>query len=560
MAKDINESGIMLVKFENQKIPEFKQVRGKDWIYWGDRNNYPDYLIELYMRSSTHNAIITGKVNYVVGNGWKADKKGISLTEEALLDYFIAHINPDETLDELTEKIALDFEIFNAVALEVIWNKAGTNFDLYHIPINKLRTNEDMSVYWYSKDWEQQNQTEEKTGLKSYMPFNPEERNGSQIFIYQITAPRKGKDPNVYPTPEYIGSTQAIETDVECSNYNLSEIKSGFSAGTILNFYNGVPTPEARKEIEKRIKEKFSGTDKAGSLILNFADGKERGSEVVSLSGNDLDKRYIELKKDVRQEIFTGHKVTDPSLFGVKSDGVVFERGANILSQEIFQNSYVNRRQRILEKIFNNFAKLKGLRQNLEIKPITIISNEIFTEQTIVNSLPAKAIQDMIALKLGIDLTKYEDTSVTKTTTNIQKMSSDFDEKLLQALFKVGRKKEDFEIIESIELEFADEANGGGIITPQAPKIELPKVNTEILYSYEWRYGYDNRDLKNSREFCKKLIKADLLYTKDEIDGLRNEFNTDVWKYKGGWYTNPNTHNTTPSCRHIWKQNVVKRK
>ena len=32
------EHGLMFVKFENQKVPEFKQVRGKDWIYWGETN------------------------------------------------------------------------------------------------------------------------------------------------------------------------------------------------------------------------------------------------------------------------------------------------------------------------------------------------------------------------------------------------------------------------------------------------------------------------------------------------------------------------------------------
>ena len=31
----------------------------------------------------------------------------------------------------------LDFEIFNGFALEVIWNKLGTDFDLFHIPFNK---------------------------------------------------------------------------------------------------------------------------------------------------------------------------------------------------------------------------------------------------------------------------------------------------------------------------------------------------------------------------------------------------------------------------------------
>ncbi len=31
----------------------------------------------------------------------------------------------------------------------------------------------------------------------------------------------------------------------------------------------------------------------------------------------------------------------------------------------------------------------------------------------------------------------------------------------------------------------------------------------------------------------------------------------DVWKYKGGWYTNPDTGKTTPYCRHEWVQQIT---
>jgi len=391
------ENGLMFVKFENQKVPEFKQVRGKDWIYWGETNDYPDYLIDLFMRSSTNNAIITGKVNYILGNGWKVNKAGMTMTNTAIANDFINSINPDESLNELSDAVFLDFEIFNGFALEVIWNKLGTDFDLFHIPFNKIRTNEDQSKYYYSKDWANVSQSEEKTGLKEYLPFDAKVNKGSSIFLFQITAPRKGKDPNVYSMPEYIGSTQAMETDLECSNYNLSEIKTGFSAGTILNFYNGIPDEPKKKEIERMIKSKFMGSDRAGGIIVNFSDGKDRGSDVVSLSGNDLDKRYIELKKDVRQEIFVGHKVCSPILFGVKTEGQLGGRTEIIEAYELFQNTYVSKRQRILEKVFNKFYNLKGISGKLYLEPTTAIGFGI-PDALISQAMPI----DVVKEKLGI--------------------------------------------------------------------------------------------------------------------------------------------------------------
>jgi DNA-binding Lrp family transcriptional regulator len=391
------ENGLMFVKFENQKVPEFKQVRGKDWVYWGETNDYPDYLIDLFMRSSTNNAIITGKVNYILGNGWKVNKAGMTMTNTAIANDFISSINTDESLDELSNAVFLDFEIFNGFALEVIWNKLGTDFDLFHIPFNKIRTNEDQSKYYYSKDWSSVSQSEEKTGLKEYLPFDAKVKKGSSIFLFQITAPRKGKDPNVYSMPEYIGSTQAMETDLECSNYNLSEIKTGFSAGSILNFFNGIPDEPKKKEIERMIKSKFMGTDRAGGIIVNFADGKDRGSDVTSLNGNDLDKRYIELKKDVRQEIFCGHKVCSPILFGIKTEGQLGGRTEIIEAYELFQNTYVSKRQRILAKVFNKFYKLKGISGKLYLEQTTAIGFGI-PDGLITQAMPI----DFVKEKLGI--------------------------------------------------------------------------------------------------------------------------------------------------------------
>lgn len=625
----MDSSNLSFITFDNQKVPEFKEVRGKDWIYWGEENNYPDYLIELYMRSSTHNAIVTGKTNYIIGGGWKAEKTALTIEGEAKINKFLHSINEDESLNELSEAVVLDFEMFNAVAIQIIFNRAGTDFTLQHIPFNKIRTNSDESKYYFSKDWTSQQQTKEKTGLEEFKKFDFEksDKKGTYIYVYRITAPRKGKDPNVYPMPEYIGSTQAIETDVECSNYNLSEIKTGFSAGTILNFYNGKPLPEEKDAIEKQIKKKFSGTDRAGSIILNFAESRDKGSEAVPLTGNDLDKRYIELKKDVRQEIFTGHKVSSPMLFGVKTEGQLGGRSEIAEAYELFQNTYISRRQMILEKIFNKFLKLKGTAGKIELVPTEAINNNVFTENTIVANLPKKALQEIIAERMGIDLSKYENTTITST----QVMQMAKVESVLDGFKKIGRSKDLFSVIKKKEIEHANyfivnrshklavenfanalTANERAVIDllgkdEKMPPSEIAKAlklseeeiivliaalvaagflssiktgykptalgiatileegaktaNYEILYSYELRHNAPALVAGGeSREFCKNLVEENKLYTRDEIDGLSNGMELDVWEFKGGWYTNPKTDAPTPQCRHIWVQNIVKLK
>ena len=145
------------------------------------------------------------------------------------------------------------------------------------------------------------------------------------------------------------------------------------------------------------IKSKFMGSDRAGGIIVNFSDGKDRGSDVVSLSGNDLDKRYIELKKDVRQEIFVGHKVCSPILFGVKTEGQLGGRTEIAEAYELFQNTYVSKRQRILAKVFNKFYKLKGISGKLYLEQTTAIGFGI-PEALIAQAMPI----DFVKEKLGI--------------------------------------------------------------------------------------------------------------------------------------------------------------
>ena len=221
---------LMFIQMGEHKIPEFKQERNEDWIKYGLDNSYPDYLIELYERSATHGAIVNGKTSYVLGEGWESGK-GASDEMKARINSFIKSVNPTQSLNELTAQVELDFEIGDGLYMEVILNKAKTDFTLEYIPFNKMRTNKEMDRFWYSDDWSARKQTEEKTGLKEYKGFDPENwKQGdlSTIYYFKLLKPRKGSDPNVYPLPTYIGGTQSIETEIECTNFNLVEIKTGF--------------------------------------------------------------------------------------------------------------------------------------------------------------------------------------------------------------------------------------------------------------------------------------------------------------------------------------------
>jgi hypothetical protein len=89
----------------------------------------------------------------------------------------------------------------------------------------------------------------------------------------------------------------------------------------------------------------------------------------------------------------------------------------------------------------------------------------------------------------------------------------------------------------------------------------LKEIPIEIS-EFEVRYSYQTRmDVPavktESREFCKKLLELNRSYTRDDINSISTQVDRNVWTYRGGWYTNPDTGATSPWCRHEWIQQLV---
>jgi hypothetical protein len=86
--------------------------------------------------------------------------------------------------------------------------------------------------------------------------------------------------------------------------------------------------------------------------------------------------------------------------------------------------------------------------------------------------------------------------------------------------------------------------------------IEAPISQYEVRYSYQVRLDVPPVQTE-SREFCTRLMNLNRLYTREEIESISQRVDRDVWRYRGGWYTNPDTGRSTPWCRHQWNQQLV---
>ena len=405
------KANMRVITLAAHSTPEFKEDRSKDWIMYGTerpwKNRYPDYLLDLFNSSAKHNAIIRGKVDYIVGNGFRVDDKGLGTESLAKVSKFINQPNPYETLDELLMKCSLDLEIYNGFALEIIANKTNQKIaGVYHVDFTKYRKCKETDGYFYSEEWHKTQPEVE------YLPeFDPYKIGGKSLLYVKAYHPMS----DVYPLPEYLGCVPYVEMDKEIANFHLNSIKNGFMGGTMINFYNGTPTEEEQEAIESKLYDKFSGSDNANKLVLNFNDSREQGAEIIALNGNDFDKRFDILNETVRKEIFSGHRIVDPNLFGIKEDGIFATRNQIRDSYELFQNTYVNQRQRLLEQVFNGLASVQGFEGRLHIEDTEPLGVE-FSEATKVSVMTEAELR----AEMGLPLIQEEDTNVDSKTKDAQ--------------------------------------------------------------------------------------------------------------------------------------------
>ena len=638
MEKD-NLYNFISLKLSAHKTPIFKEEKQKDWIIYGAEkgdyyNNYPAYLTYLYNRSSKQNAFINGKVHYICGNGVGFDAHGLNIEAKASVNDFLNKPNDNgDTLKDVIQKSVLDKKLYGGFYLEIVWNKSGKSFEIYHMAYNSLRKAKNDDGYWYSKDWGNKKQDEETTGLKYIDAFTPEGGTGSQIYCAQEYRP----DLDYYPLPDYLASCVYAEIDVELSNYRLNAIKSGFNAGTIISFNNGRPTDEERENIEDKLKEKFVGTDQANSLLINFSASKESAPTIARLAPQNVDTQLDSLNEQVTQELIIGHRISNPLLVGVKTPGEL--GGTNQISESflLYRSTYIEPNQKEIEKEFNYLLALKGFANRIYLKEVTPMQEvlpieekvKVMTKNEIREMFNLEAIEEVEPIKPVISTTvhrfeedeccshSFSQEDIENTIEVFRQYGEDIDKfefidkKYLfkfsiDDVFENEVKNYGFDILEGdvkllyrniIDLLSKDPLMSNNSIadtlkTPlnrvrvavdrlikdgainlgnedvpnRVPTKEAIKVideqgakteNLRIMYTYEPRPG-QKALLPTSREFCVKLMNAGKIYSRQQIEQISSVVGYDVWAQRGGWWTRKGGDVTTPYCRHVWVQNVVR--
>ncbi len=361
----------IVLQFDTAQKPKFEEKKGKGYVEFGAENDYPEYLLSLYNESPKHGSIVKGKTTYIYGKGFEV----------------AGQANGAETWNEILRKCIVDDELYRGYYLQVIWNRLKQVSEIYHLEFHKVRVSKDLTKFYVKNDWK-----DFREKPRCYDAFNVNNPVGSQIFYYKDYNPSS----EVYPYPSYFQALNMIESDIEVSRHILGNAKQGFSGSKLIQLNNGDPLQEEHKgEVERQLLKKFTGHD-GKRVVITFNKSKEHSAEILDLGQSMLTKEdFTNVNNLIQQEIFAGHQITSPILFGIKESGQLGARNEIRDAYEIFNNTYVANQQQQLETIFTKFRNLKGEQGEFTIQPVEPLKFE-FGEAIISANLTQNEIREIL--------------------------------------------------------------------------------------------------------------------------------------------------------------------
>ena len=357
-----DEKGVPLKVFqfnEAYQAPIYTYQKKGDYHFlsFGADNMYPLFLLELYNNygSPLNKAIINKKTKMTAGFGY-----------EDIQDPKMKEWAKRNNLERLLLYLAKDFMIYGGFAVEVIWNREGTSFDIKYLPIHTLRIGlkedeDEPDYYWYSKDWGQYKKEEYRP--EYIKQFDPKDRTGRQALYYIEPNPAAT---SLYPIPDYSTAINYIDLDYQIGKFHINQVRQGFSPSFMISFNTGIPTPDEQNQFFREFQRNYKGTDGAGKILITYADSKDQGPEFIPINLNDSDDRFILLQDMVEKNITQAHEMPVQLVsFQPGKLGSTDER-KELMAE--FQVYYVAIKQNQLEESLNGILETIGYTEQIVLR------------------------------------------------------------------------------------------------------------------------------------------------------------------------------------------------
>ena len=534
MTMSTSSSKVHVVNFSSYTTPVVKEVQGKDYVEYGDNNDYFGYLIDRYNGSPTNNAILNSLMDMTYGKGLDATDSAKKPSEYAAMRGLFTK--------SCLQKVVADYVMMGQCSFQVVYSQDhNTIVEVQHIPVETLRAarcNEDgeIEAYYYAKDWTDVKGRKE-TAVR--IPAFGTSKEGLEILY--IKPYRAGF--YYYSPVDYQGGLPYAELEEEIANYHINNIQNGLAPSMLINFNNGVPSEEERRSIEQQIATKFSGSSNSGKFILAFNDNKDLAATVDPVQLSDAAEQYQFLSQEATQKIMVSHRIVSPMLLGIKDNSGLGNNADELkTASTLLDNLVIRPKQEIIIDGIDQILAYNDISLNLYFKTLQPLE---FTED-VVTPMDMETREE----ETGVKLSSQEPTD--------EHFESVFTE--LEQLGEVINEDE-WELVDERPVDYEAEAAlskyafaSTGSAFPNAKSSQDGVTAEGKRYKVRYAYAPESAALQksNSREFCKKMIAAGKVYRKEDIErmdgqavnagfGVAGASTYSIWLYKGG-----------ARCHHFW--------
>ena len=527
------------IQLQSYTAPSIIEQKNKDWVQYGDDNNYYQYLIDLYHSSPTNNACIKGTVDQIFGKGLEVTRASRDLPGYIEFKKLFS-------ADDL-RAVAMDLKMLGQASFQLVKSKDRKKYvQAKHFPQQTLRPakcNEkgEIEKYYYCPDWA--NMKRNHTPIE-FRAFGYDQ--SANECILTIKPYSTG---SFYFAPvDYQGGTQYANLEAEISNFHINNIMNGLAPSMLINFNNGQPPAEVKDTVEAQIKQKFGGSSNAGRFIISWNDGKDSSADITPVQLSDAHNQYQFLSQESMQKIMVAHRIVSPLLLGIK-DNTGFGSNADELKSAsiLFDNVVVRPFQRLIIDAVTKVLNFNGYNLNLYFKTLQPLE---FTD------LSGNVIDDE---------TREEETGVSlasqKKKIDLADMTIQDEKSWIEHLKDKGEiiNTDEWELIDVQEVTDADEELRFNLAYDNPNK---KSDDDKGVYKIRYRYGPDFVSNK-SREFCSTMVqeaKSGVIFRREDIiqmgdAGVNGQFapsgqsSYSIWKYKGG-----------VNCHHRWERLTFRRK
>jgi len=523
---------LRIVNLSTYTSPKIKEVKNKEWVSYGDDNNYFQYLIDRYNGSPTNNAVINGISAMIFGKGLDATNSNKKPDQYAQM---ISLFNND-----CVRKLCYDLKLMGGCAIQVIYSKDRKKIaQVEHMPVETLRAEKcnekgEIEAYYYFKDWSKYKPNDKPLRIPAF---------GYSKESIEILYVKPYKAGFYYYSPvDYQGGLQYAELEEEISNFHLNNIMNGMSPSMLINFNNGTPNAEERQLIEQRIYQKFSGSSNAGKFILAFNDNAESAASIEPVQLSDAHQQYQFLSEESTKKIMVAHRVVSPMLLGIKDQSGLGNNADELKTATLLMDNTVIRPfQTLLIDAFDRILAYNNISLNLYFKTLQPLE---FTDLD--NVADQETREEETGVKLSEDLSD-EEFDIILDELRGEKISNRWE------IVDEREYKEDAE---------SDEEWAARLIESKQENLEKKSIDSKksgfsyldkSLYKVRYRYN-EKYSSGKSRQFCRIMMSRSgrgVVYRIEDIDkasraGVNKSFghkgkSYDLFKYKGG-----------VNCGHYW--------